>query len=187
MFWDAFLPNALAFACGQLVAWGYLRTGLVRRGVVLMLTIWVLADAALLARFAYEQDGLWYLLPLLSMQVVCVASAARFTFCRLRRRFSRTARRAKELFALGQGHYLRGELDRALETFRLLHRNDPWHVPSAIALASVLARCSRPRQAVRLYRQARALDLKQEYQDLIEVQLERVAGRGLAGGRSGGP
>jgi len=181
VFWDAFLPNALAFACGQLVAWGYLRTGLVRRGVVLMLTIWILADVALLARFAYEHQGLSYVLPLLAMQLTCVAGTVWFAFCRLRRRFSWTARRAKQLFAQGQLQYLRGEFERALQTFRQLHRNDPWNVPAAISLASVLARRGRPRQAVRLYRQARALDLKQEYQDFIESQLERVAGRGLPG------
>jgi tetratricopeptide (TPR) repeat protein len=179
--WDAFLPNALTFACGQLVAWGYLRTGLVRRGIALMLTIWVLADVALLARFAYEQQGLAYVLPLLGMQLCCVAGTAWFAFCRLRRRYSGTARRAGALFAAGQQHYFRGEFDRALAAFQKLHRNDPWNVPAAISLAAVLARRGRARQAVRLYRQARALDLKQEYQDFIENQLERVAGRSGSG------
>jgi tetratricopeptide (TPR) repeat protein len=177
VFPDAFLPNLGAFLLGQVAAWGYLRTGMVRRGVLLMLLVLVLADWALLARFAFEQRGLGYLAPLLAMQIIGVAGAVWLAFGLLRRRFSATARRRAELFAQGQRHYLCGQLDSAGAAFRRLHRNDPWDVPSAIALANVLARCERPRAARRLYRQARSLDRRREYHDLVEAQLALVAGR----------
>ena len=69
MFQGEFLPNLVVFLLGQAVAWGYLRTGLVARGLVSLIGGWVLADAALVARFAYDHQGRWFIASLAGMQL----------------------------------------------------------------------------------------------------------------------
>lgn len=174
MFPDAFLPNLALFLAGQLAAWGYLRTGLVRRGVVLMLVMWVLADAVLLLRFAYAETGTGYVAALLAMQCVAVLGALWFALGRVRRRWSRTARERGDLLAAGLRLYLQGRFADAQGLFTRLHRCDPWDPAAAIALANTLARTDRPRRAARLYRHARAVDRRRTYDGLVQAQLARV-------------
>ncbi len=175
MFPDAFLPNLGVFLLGQLAAFGCLRLGLVRRGVLLLLLQWVLLDAALLLRFAHGEVGIGYVGPLTGMQVVALGSAAWFGYWQWRRRYSRTARQRDQIFAQGQQQYLRDDLPAAFATFRRLHRHDPADVPAAIAFAAVLAARGQPRMAARVLHSARALDRDREYADLLEFRLQQVA------------
>lgn len=177
MFPDSFLPNLLIFVMAQVAAWGYLRTGLIRRGAILMVSTWVLADAALLARFAYEEDGPPFRIPLYLMQTHALLETFLFAFGQLRRRFTRTARRRRELFRSAFVHYLRDELDEATGILIRLRRNDPWDLQSTLALANVMASRRRHRRAIGLYRQARGLDRHQQYRDFIGHQLRRFAAR----------
>lgn len=177
MFPDAFLPNLVIFLVAQVAAWGYLRTGLIRRGVFLMVSTWILADAALLARFAYEEVGASYRIPLSLMQLHALLEAFLLASGQLRRRFTKTARQRPGLFQRAFVHYLRDELDEAAAIFTRLRRNDPWDLQSTLALANVMACGRRKRRAIALYRQARGLDRHQQYRDFIGHQLKRFAAR----------
>ena len=64
------IPNLALFVAGVLVATACLRTGLVVRGVLLMVLVWVLADGALLVRYVWEDRTDLFLGTLAAMQVV---------------------------------------------------------------------------------------------------------------------
>lgn len=171
MFKDSFLPNLLILVIAQLVAYGYLRTGLLRRGVLLMVGTWVMADIALLSRFAFAYTGPYYLGALLVMQVYAVLETFLYTSGRVRRRFGATARRRKDLFFRAFRHYLRNELDQSQMILRRLVRWDPWDLESTLALATVLSRKGRHRRARGLLRQARGLDRHRRFRDVIGAEL----------------
>lgn len=175
MFADAFLPNLAFFASGQLAAWGYLRTGMLRLGTALLAAMLVLADWALVARFAYQDVGPGYLAPLLAMQGLGAMAALVFAWGRLRRRFGPLARRRKEVFGEGLGSYLRGDYAAAARSFARLAAHDRWDVPSTVALANSLRRLGRLRRARRLYKLARSLDRRGDYHDFVAEQLRRCA------------
>ena len=73
MFADSFWPNLLAVVLGQIAAWGYVRTGLLVRGALLMVVGLAAADVALVARFAFSHTGAVYLGALLVLQVWSLA------------------------------------------------------------------------------------------------------------------
>lgn len=171
MFKDSFLANLLILLVAQLVAYGYLRTGLLRRGVLLMVGTWVMADVALLARFAFAYTGPWYLAALLLMQLHAVLEAFLYASGRVRRRFGATTRRRKDLYFRAFRHYLRNELDQAQTILRRLVRWDPWDLESTLALATVLSRKGRHRRARGLLRQARGLDRQRRFRDVIGAEL----------------
>jgi hypothetical protein len=183
MFEDSFLVNAAIFAAGQAVAWAYLHTGRTRRGVVLMLAGWVLADVALLARFAYDGALPVYVIALSAMQAWSIAELLLFTFARLRRRFGRFRRERERLYRLAFVHYLRNELPAAGGIWRRLVRRDPWDMQSTLALATVHARLGRRRRARGLFRAARALDRDGRLRDVIRDELKRFAARRQRGSR----
>lgn len=171
MFLDALLPNLLLFAAGQAAAWGWLRTGFVRRGLLVMAVIWTLADWALLSRFVFGDAAGSYPIALLSMQLVCVVEAAWFAQARLRRRYGKLGAQRQRLFAAAFQHYLRGEATPAVQLLQKLLQHDPWDVPSLILLANVEARQGRRPKARRLLGRARGLDRRGDYGDLVGEQL----------------
>lgn len=170
----AFVPNLLLFLVGVAAAFWLLRTGMVRRGVVVLVVLFATADLALLARYAYDLRNAWLLVPLASMQVVAVAAAGWLLFALARRRWSAVRAERRQLFAAGMAHYLRDELPQAAAVFARLRRADPWDVPATIASANVLAAQGRARQAVRLLSHGATLDVRAEYRDLIEQQQQRL-------------
>ena len=171
MFQDNFLTNFLILVAAQIVAYGYLRTGLQRRGVMLMVGTWVMVDVALLARFAFAHTGRYYLGALLVMQVYTMAEMFLYFSGRLRRRLGSTVRRRHHLFVAAFRHYLRDELDQAQGILRRLVRWDPWDLESTLALATVLSRKGSYRRARGLLRQARSLDRERRFRDVIGAEL----------------
>lgn len=173
MFPDSFAGNALVFLVGQAVAWGYLRTGLLTRGVPLMAVLWLAVDVALVARFAYQETGPVYLAALAVMQACAVVETVRFVAGRLNRRRERVKERRIERYRAAFTHYLRDELEQAERLYRKLLRSDPWDLESRLGLATLLARTGARRRARSMFRRARSLDRGQRYQDVIREELER--------------
>lgn len=171
MFQDSFPINLLIFLAAQVVAYRYLRTGLIRRGVLLMVGTWVMADAALLARFAFSHTGDYYFGAILLLQLYTVLESFLYASGRLRRRLRSKLRWRKDLFVSAFHHYLRNELDQAQTLLRKLVRSDPWDLESTIALATVLSRKGSYRKARGLLRQARGLDRTGRFRDVIRAEL----------------
>jgi hypothetical protein len=175
VFADAFLPNLFVFLIGQIAAFGWLRHGCLRAGVLTMVAIWVFADSALVVRFAYEDHGsAAYLTTLLAMQGSALASAGWLLTARVRRRLGHLARHRSGEFARGQTHYLRSEWEPARRVFVRLVRHDPWDVPSRVSLAAVLVRQGKARQARRMLAAARRFDRAHGFHDLIDERLRRL-------------
>lgn len=173
----AFVPNLLLFLLGVAAAFWLLRTGMVRRGVIVLVVLLAAADLALLARYAWDLRGAWLLTPLLLMQGVALVAAGWLVFALARRRWSAVRAERDRLFADGMAHYLRDELPQAAAVFAKLRRADPWDVPATIAFANVLAAQGLGRQALRLLAHGAALDVRAEYRDLIDQQRQRLRGR----------
>ncbi|MEZ5963276.1 MAG: hypothetical protein R3F56_05450 [Planctomycetota bacterium] len=180
MFADAFWPNFLVFVLGQLVAWGYLATGRVERGACLMLGMLVLADVALVARFAYGAEHLvvW---SLVIMQAYALVEAAFFVFGRWYRRQPQVRDRRREEYRAALVAELRGDDSGALEILQRLCRRDPWDVEATLASATVQRRLGRTRRAGTLLRRARRLDRDARLSDLVFLESARL--QGAAGGR----
>lgn len=181
MFQDSFLINLLIFLVAQVVAYGYLRTGLIRRGVLLIIGTWLMADAALLARFAFNHTGNYYVGALWLMQVHMLLETFLYASGRLRRRLRSTVSRRRDQFSAAFRHYLRNELDQAQRILRRLVRLDPWDLESTLALATVLSRKGRYRKARGLLRQARGLDRNKRFRDVIGAELRYFKVRRRAG------
>jgi hypothetical protein len=173
VFPDLFLPNLLVFALGQAAAIVYMRSGLVRPGVVLLLALLLTADAALLARFAYGHRDAWFFLPLAAMQALALLGAGWLLFAGARRRWSRTSRQKSTLFDQAFVAYLKNDLPAAARQLTVLRRADPWDPVVAIGLANVLRLQGKQRQAKGLYRRARSLDRRGEYSDLVTILAAR--------------
>ncbi|MBK8096003.1 MAG: hypothetical protein IPK26_02795 [Planctomycetes bacterium] len=161
---------------GAAAAFWLLRTGMVRRGVFVLVVLFAAADLALLARHAFDLRGAWLHAPLLLMQGVAIAAAGWLVIALTRRRWSTVRSKRQHLFAAGMAHYLRDELPQAATVFSQLRRADPWDVPATIAFANVLAAQGRVRQALRLLGHGAALDVRAEYRDLIDQQRQRLRG-----------
>jgi tetratricopeptide (TPR) repeat protein len=168
------IPNLALFVAGVLVATACLRTGLVVRGVLLMVLVWVLADGALLVRYVWEDRTDLFLGTLAAMQVVCAWSVVWWIWARVRRRLGRMGRQRNAVFAEGQASFLRGDLEAARRTFARMLGHDPWDAATAIAMAEVLQAQGRRSAARGWLKQARNLDLRKDYHDLISARLASV-------------
>jgi len=173
MSFDSLWPNLLLFALAQVVAWGFLRTGLVVRGVALMATTWIGADIALLARFVWGHDGPAFWLPLLVYQVHALVEAALFIHGQVRRRSPSHRERRRKVYREAFAFYLNDDLEPARQRWRRLVWADPWDLESTIAWATVLVRQGRPRPAQLLLWKARWLDGDERFRDVIAEELER--------------
>jgi hypothetical protein len=182
MFQDSFLANLLVFALGQFAAWGYLRTGLVWRGVFLMVATWVLADVALVARLAY-QHGETFLVALVLMQITAVLGCFGFAHGRWRRRRPRRVMARDAAYRSAFVHYLRDRLDQAATELRRLRRADPWDLPVCLGLAFVEARRGATRAATRLFRAALSLDRRRQFADVIADGLRDIRAATVAEAR----
>ncbi len=174
MYPDQLLPNLAIFAAGVLVATACLRTGLVARGVWLMVAVWCLADGALLVRYAMEDRGELYVGVLWAMQAVCALSVLWWTWARVRRRLGRMGRQRNAVFSEGQACQMRGDLEGARRTYGRLLRHDPWDTATTIAMAEVLHALGKRAAARGMLRRARNLDLRKDYGDLIAARLAAV-------------
>lgn len=175
MFADAFLPNLVLFVLGQAAAIAWLRTGMTTRGVVAMVMIWLLADAALLAHLALGRQDFTYHAPLALMQLWAAFEAVAFSFLRVRAWLWRRRRQRREQFAAAHVLYLRGDHGGAIAAFARLRHFDPWDVAAAVAQANALAANGAGKRAERLLRKARALDLGSGYRDFIDERLQQLA------------
>jgi hypothetical protein len=176
MFPDAFAPNLAVFLLGQVVAWSYLRTGLLLRGVAVLILTWVFADLALVLRFAYGETGPAYLASLAAMQCVTLAAGLQLAIGRRRRRGEGFRRRRELGFRESMVQLLRDELDPARIGLSRLVRADPWDLPARLTLGVVLSRQGRARAARRQLVGARRLDRERRYADAIDCELRRLAG-----------
>jgi hypothetical protein len=177
---DHFAFNFAIFAGGCAAALAWLRTGMIVRGALLLVVLFVAADVAMVARFVLGDPGGWFFAGLFAMQVGALAAILWWAVRLAVRRWSKDRRARRQLFAAGLQHYLRNEHPQAEALFRRLHRVDPWDVPAAIGLANVLWRRGQCRRARRLLRAARRLDRDSAYSEFIAEQLRRV-GPGEAG------
>ena len=176
---DHFAVNFAIFAGGCAAALAWLRTGMVVRGALLLVVLFVAADVALVARFVFGDPGGWFFAGLFAMQVPALAAILWWAVRLAVRHWSKDRRARRQLFAAGLQHYLRNEHPQAEALFRRLHRVDPWDVPAAIGLANVLWRRGQGRRARRLLRAARRLDRHSAYSEFIAEQLRRL-GSGAA-------
>lgn len=169
MLTDSLLPNLLIFIVGQLAAVGYLRTGLVRRGVLLLLITWACADAALIARFGYRSTGTLYVACLSVMQVTSIFAALAFLVGRVRRRATKNVERRDRLLREAFVHYLRNELVPAEKLYSTLLRTDPWDAAAHLGRATVLARAGRARESRRALKLVRGLDPDGRMVDALDL------------------
>lgn len=174
MFEDSFLANLAVFLAGQVAGVGYLRTGLIARGVAVVVPSWVLADVALLARFAYESETA-FRVSVLGMQLVCAGSFVLFVSGRWRRRFPRFVAQRPGLLREAFVAYLRDDLEQARVIYRRLVSRDPWDLDARLGLATVLARAGQVRRARTAFRVARSLDRERRWEDVIQDELARLA------------
>jgi tetratricopeptide (TPR) repeat protein len=174
VFPDLFLPNLLVFVAGVTTAVACLRTGMLQRGILLLVLLLASADAALLLRFAAAERGEAYWLVLTAMQALAVGASVWLLAARARRRWSADARQRRQLFAAALVHYLRHELEPAAALLTRLRRADPWDVPTCLLLGNVLAAGGQLRRARRCYRAAKNLDREAGYVDLVALQLARL-------------
>lgn len=173
MFGDQLLPNVLSFVAGISVAIYWLRTGMVHRGAVLLGTMLLAADAVLLCGIVLAPVPVGFVVSLSILQLSAAAGAAVLLQQLLRRMLSRCIGQRRRLFDEAWRSYLRNDLATARAIFDRLRRADPWHAPSLLALASVLARQGQGRKARRLLRAARRLDRSGAYADLVALRLQR--------------
>lgn len=176
MFEDAFLPNLLVFLLGQAAAWGYVRTGLVVRGALVMVVGWAAADIALVARFMFSETGAVYRGALILMQAWSLVEFVLFATGRILRR-SKARQAEREVLLREAGiHWLKDELALARPIYARLVRRDPWDADAALGLATVLGDLGSQRPARRWLRRVRALDTKKHLADVVEIELERLGG-----------
>ncbi len=180
MLHDLFWPNVAVFGIGQLAAWFHLRTGRVVRGVVTMVALLLLADLALVARFAYGAEGV-AVGALGAMQVWALGEAVLLGIARWRRARPAAVARRRHDYRLAIVSELRGEDAEALALLRGLARVDPWDVEVAFALAAVHRRLGDPRASRRQLRRARRLDRIGRLSDLIYLEELRLRAPRAAG------
>ncbi|MEM7199981.1 MAG: tetratricopeptide repeat protein [Planctomycetota bacterium] len=174
MLGDSFLFNFVVFALGQFAAWGYLRTGRIPRGATLAIGAWVLADIALVAKFAYEGGTLVAGISLALMQIYSLTEFGLFVYGRWRRQGATMRSEQEELHREAFVHYLRNELEPAGDLYRKLLRRDPWDAEAALSLGRVLDRAGDAKPARRWLRVARSLDRSERYRDFIGEELRRT-------------
>lgn len=174
MFADSFWPNLLIFLLGQAVACAYLATGRVARGGCLMLGLLVLADVALVARFAYGAEHV-VVAALVCMQAYALVEAGFFAFGRWYRRRPMVQARRREDYTAALVAELRGDDLAAAQTLQRLCRRDPWDIESTLGLASANRRLGRLRSAAAMLRRARHLDRRMRMSDLIFLETSRLA------------
>ncbi len=180
MFAESFLINLCIFLAGQLVAYGYLRTGRRHRGLALMFISWILVDAILVVRYALESTDsaeVFYRLLLTLMQTYALVELFLYLFGRWRRR-SPKVRQAREVdFRQAYLHYLRNELAPAEAAYRRILRRDAWDQEAMLGLATVQSRAGKGRQARAYFRRARSLDLQNRFGDAIGAELVRFSAK----------
>ncbi len=172
MFPDAFLPNLIVFLAGQVAACGYLRTGLVNRGVHLLVLTWISADVALVARFGYAHTGTVYVLALVVMQIVSIVGIAMFAAGRIRRRRPKLKEQREGMFREAFVAYLKNDLEPAEKLYQKLVRLDPWDASTRLGLATVLSRSGQAAKSRKWLRSVRGLDSDQRFRDAVERELE---------------
>lgn len=173
MLTDVFLPNLAIFLAGLGTAFFWMRTGMVRRGVLLLAVLTVAADVTIVARFVFGDEGSWFAVPLLLLQAAGLGAVAWLLFARARRRWSADSVRGRERIAQATRHYLRDELAPAAALYARVRRADPWNVPATIGLANVLWQQGRTRRALALWRRARRLDRGRGFADFVAEQVRR--------------
>jgi hypothetical protein len=181
MFADVFWPNFAIFVLGQTVACLYLGTGRVFRGGCLMLSLLLLADIALVARFGYGAEPI-AVAALSLLQVYACVEAGLFVFGRWHRQRPHVRARRRDEYRLALIAELQADDDGAATLLRGLCRRDPWDVESTLGLARAQRRRGDLRAAHVLLQRARRLDRAGRFGDLIflesgRVQSERAAVR----------
>ncbi len=176
MFADLFWPNFAFFALGQVVAACYLATGRLWRGGGLMLSVLLLADVALVARFGYGHAPT-VVAALILMQAYAIIEAGFLAYGRwYRQRKSVLARRLAE-YRQALVAELQSDDVGAAKLLSGLCRRDPWDVESTLALAGVQRRLGYARGASSLLRRARRLDRAGRFSDLILLETARIQSR----------
>lgn len=173
MFPDSLALNLLVFLLAQATVWGYLRTGLVRRGVLVLVGSWVLGDVALLARFAFGEVGSLYQGALFGLWALTLVEAGRFGWGRWRRRRPEAREQRHAEFQRGTRLWMSDEIEAADGIFAGLVRRDPWDLRARLALAQLRVAQDRPANARRLLQAARHLDRRRHFDDLIRYELSR--------------
>lgn len=171
MFADAFLPNLAIFVVAQVVAWIYLRTGLVRTGIATIVATWLAADSALVARFALDDVGPVYVGALIVLQSWTLIVTLRLIAGRWRRSRRDFVARREVAFRTAFTGWLRGDLDMAQRELSGVLRVDPWDLRSRLLLAKVFRAGGMQGPARRQLVAARRLDRDDRFSDLIEREL----------------
>lgn len=174
MFADSFLPNLALFVLGQAAAWFYLRTGRFLIGAVATAALWIAADWAAVARFAFENDT-HYHAALFTMQGTAFGITLLLAYQQWRRRWSPASRQRHERFAAGMAAYLRHDHDAARAAFRRLVATDPWDAAAWLALGNAYRRSGDVGATRRCYRRGQRVDKRGEYTELVGQLADRAA------------
>ncbi len=171
MYFAAFLPNLIAFACGQTAAWHYLRTGRSWVGSLLTLGVWSLLDGWLLARYVFAAEPATLRALAIGLQGFAAASVVWLAVALWRRRWSAAARARPERFRAALDALLRGDWSLARAGYRGLVRTDPWDAAAWVGLGDALARAGDGKGAKRCYQRAAGVDVGKQFADLLQLRL----------------
>jgi hypothetical protein len=185
---DSFLFQLLLFALAHVAAWGNMRHGRMWLGFGQFASVWILLDFALIERFVVGETGAWYLLPLLGMQLVAIASAAEW-FWRRHRRTRPTFIAAQDRdYAQALQLWMSGEDPKARDVLQPMLRRDPWDVEARLLLGTIEHETGSSRRALQLLKQAAFRTheplLKSEIREelrRLKTKMERRAAIGGAG------
>ncbi|MGE0142580.1 MAG: hypothetical protein AB7I19_06290 [Planctomycetota bacterium] len=180
MFPDAFLPNFAIFLVAQVVAWAYLRTGLIPAGIAIIVGSLLFGDAALVARFGFGHLGGIYVGSLIAMQALTILAAGWFAIARWRRSRAAFRGRRDADYKSALIAYMKDEIAIAESLLRPIVRVDPWDLPTRVLLAKLAASRGDRAAARRQFRRARRLDGDQRFKDVIDEglssEVERESG-----------
>ncbi|MBK8979285.1 MAG: hypothetical protein IPM29_25590 [Planctomycetes bacterium] len=175
MFPDSTLANLGLFVAAQLVVWAYLGSGLVVRGVVLLVASWVLGDVALVSRFVFGETGWPYVASLLGMQGLTLFEVVRLAHGQWQRRSPRRQAERERSFRAASVAFMCDDIAGAERGFARLVRRDPWELRARLALARIRVLQQRPSSARRLLIAARRLDRDGDFRDWIDLELGALA------------
>lgn len=175
MFPHTFLPNAAIFVVGCVAAVYLLRTGIVVWGTLVLASVALCADLALVARFGFDGKGPWFAIGLYGMQVAALYAAGWIALARSRRRWSQDGKEKARLVENAMRCYVAGDLAGAGDMYRRIRRADPWDLAARIGLGNVARRLGRVAEARRHLAAARRLDCARAFGDLLDDLEQRIA------------
>ncbi len=180
MFANSFLIQLLFFVLAHVAAIRNMRTGRVAAGFFQFAAVWILADAALVLRFVFEERGIPFLAVLAAMQILSVWSFLRHVHGRAQRRREVVKESRDRRYADALDLYMGGHDQEALGHWRSLARKEPWAAASAFMVGTLSMRLASRRRAISWMKRARLLAWEDSVlRNTITEELRRFREEGL--------